>query len=182
MDKINFTDICLIPKVEHPEFVNQFWPISLWNTLYKIVTKVVVNILKELIPLIISPYQTGFIPRHSIHENIVVAQEMIHNMWKMNGKEGYFAIKVDLSKTYDMLNWNFIDCTLRKIGLLEDLTKVIMKAITSVKINVKCNGARADCFRTQKVIRQGDMLSPYLFVAQKKLASHLREWCIGKGV
>jgi len=49
---------------------------------------VVVNRLKELIPLIISPYQTDFIPRRSIQKNIVVAQEMIHNMPKMNGKEG----------------------------------------------------------------------------------------------
>jgi len=67
-----------------------------------------------------------------------------------------------------MLNWNFIDCTLLEIGLPEDLMKVIMKAITSVKINVKWNGVRAYCFRTRKVIRQGDLLSPYLFVAQKK--------------
>lgn len=98
--EINLTDICLIPKVKSPEFVDQFQPISLCNTLYKLVSKVVVNRLKTIIPLIISPYQTGFIPGRSIHENVVVAQEMIHSLNRMKGKTGYFAIKVDLYKAY----------------------------------------------------------------------------------
>jgi hypothetical protein len=87
---VNQTDICLIPKVQQPEFVNQFRPISLCNTIYKVVSKVIVERLKVCIPLIISPFQTGFVPGRNIHENIVVAQEMIHSMLKMKGHKGYF--------------------------------------------------------------------------------------------
>lgn len=53
---VNKTDICLIPKVGHPEFISQFRPISLCNTIYKVVTKVIVNRLKGIIPDIISPF------------------------------------------------------------------------------------------------------------------------------
>lgn len=90
---VNATDICLIPKVDcKPEFITQFRPISLCNVTYKVLTKVVVNRLKPLIPAIISPYQTGLVPTRSIHENIVVAQEMVHSMCKMLGRTGFFAI------------------------------------------------------------------------------------------
>jgi hypothetical protein len=99
----NCTDICLIPKVAQPELVNQFRPISLCNSLYRVVSKVVVNRLKDLIPVIVPPFQTGFVLGRSIHEHIVVAQELLHSMNHMIGKTGYFAIKVDLAKAYDML-------------------------------------------------------------------------------
>jgi hypothetical protein len=77
---VNQTDICLIPKVNQPEYVRQFRPISLCNTNYKIVSKVIVDRLKECIAHLVSPFQTGFVPGRNIHENIVVAKEMAHSM------------------------------------------------------------------------------------------------------
>jgi hypothetical protein len=71
--EVNQTDICLIPKIQHPEYISQFRPISLCNTIYKVVSKVLVERLKECIPFVISPYQTGFVPGRNIHENIIVA-------------------------------------------------------------------------------------------------------------
>lgn len=57
---------------------------------------------------IISAFQTGFIPTRCFHENIIVAQEMIHSMKKMRGNTSLFATKVDLMKAYDRLKWSFI--------------------------------------------------------------------------
>lgn len=105
---VNTTDICLIPKVDRPEFANEFRPISLCNVSDKVLTKILVQRLKPHIPSIISPYQTGFVPTRSIHENIVVAQELVHSKNKMRGKTGFFAIKVDLAKAYDRLKWSFV--------------------------------------------------------------------------
>ncbi|CAJ2645411.1 unnamed protein product [Trifolium pratense] len=127
---VNKTDICLIPKVPHPEVVTQFRPISLCNTNYKIVSKVLVERLKTCIPLLISPYQTGFVPGRNIHENIVVAKEMIHTMNRMRGNKGVFAIKVDLSKAYDKLSWNFIWRVLNEIKLPDKmLSHLIMHSV-----------------------------------------------------
>ncbi|GAU13938.1 hypothetical protein TSUD_262650 [Trifolium subterraneum] len=84
---VNKTDICLIPKVPHPETVAQFRPISLCNTNYKIVSKVIVERLKVCMPMLVSPFQTGFVPGRNIHENIMVAKEMIHTMHRMQNSK-----------------------------------------------------------------------------------------------
>lgn len=102
--EINFINICLIPKFSQPELISQFRPIMLCNAVYKIVSRIVVNILKGLMDLIISPNKTGFIPNRNIQENIVVAQEIMHTMHHLKGNSCCFCIKVDLAKAYDRLS------------------------------------------------------------------------------
>lgn len=88
---VNKTDICLISKINSPEFVNQFRQISLCNTIYKAVSKwrSVLRIIFR--GWLVSPFQTGFVPGRSIHENIVAAQEMLHSMKKITGKKRLFC-------------------------------------------------------------------------------------------
>jgi hypothetical protein len=178
---INCTDICLIPKVDQPETIQQFRPISLCNTLYKVVSKVLTNRIKDTINKVVSPHQSGFIPGRSIHENIVVVQEMAHSMRKMNGKVGYFAVKVDLTKAYDRLSWKFIYDTLLEVGYPMEWINVVMTSVTSVRTNVKWNGDRAEYFHPQRGIRQGDPISPYLFVICMDKLSHLITHCVQEG-
>jgi hypothetical protein len=178
---VNQTDICLIPKVVKPEYIHQFRPISLCNTNYKIVTKVIVERLKECIATLISPFQTGFVPGRNIHDNIVVAKEMAHSMHQMKGRKGAFAIKVDLAKAYDKLSWEFIWRVLMEIGLPETLVNIVMHAVTSVMTNVKWNGARSEYFKPQRGIRQGDPISPYLFVLCMDKLSHLIVQAVDEG-
>jgi hypothetical protein len=146
-----------------------------------VVSKVVVERLKEFIPVIISPYQTGFVPGRNIHENIIVAQEMTHSMVKMKGSKGLVAIKVDLSKAYDKLKWDFIWQILKEVQILESMINVIMHSVTSVETNVKWNGARGNYFRPQRGIRQGDPISPYLFVMCIDKLSHLISQAVNDG-
>ena len=98
---INDTFLVLIPKVQRPEVVSQLRPISLCNVNYKMLTKALTNRLKKVMPKIIGPYQSSFVPGRQIVDNIIIYQEVLHSMRKKKGEKGYMAIKIDLKKAYD---------------------------------------------------------------------------------
>ena len=99
---VNETLITLIPKVEHPINLTQYRPISLCNTLYKIISKVLANRLKVVLNKCISESQSAFVPGRQIVDNVLIAHEVMHFLKnKRKGKTGFMAIKLDMSKAYD---------------------------------------------------------------------------------
>ena len=124
----------------------------------------IVNKLKHCLPEIIGPMQSSFIPGRHITDNIIVAQEVIHSMRNKKGKGGLMAIKVDLEKAYDMLRWEFIHETLIDVRLPSDLINVTMRCISSPSMQLLWNGEHTDSFLPSRGIRQGDSISPYLFM------------------
>jgi hypothetical protein len=105
---VNETLLVVIPKHDKPERMADFRPISLCNVSYKILTKIIVNRLKPLLPKLISPTQCSFVPGRQISDNIVIIQEVLHTMKLKKGRKGIMAIKLDLEKAYDRLSWEFI--------------------------------------------------------------------------
>lgn len=111
--------LVLIPKIEAPQNFLEFRPISLNKVSQKIVSKALNNRLAKLIPKIISQNQTSFIKGRSIGENILLAQEIIHEIIKPN-MGGNVAIKIDIYKAYDRLSWHFLCVVMRKLGFAEE--------------------------------------------------------------
>ena len=161
----NDTIIVLIPNVAKPEQVKDLRPISLCNVLYKLVSKVLANRLKVILPEVISLSQSAFVPGRLICDNILVANELTHYMRnKRKGKEGYAAIKLDMSKAYDRVEWAFLRDMMVKLGFRENWIDLIMKCVSSVSYRVRVNGNLSDRFTLERGLRQGDPLSPYLFL------------------
>ena len=100
---LNETLVTLIPKCQYPESLNNYRPINLCNTVYKVVSKIMVGRIRPLISKLISPVQAAFVPSSKGIDNVVIAQELFYALDRIKGKEGYMAIKVDLEKAYDRL-------------------------------------------------------------------------------
>ena len=119
-EHLNHTFITLIPKRKNPVFASEFRPISLCNVLYKIFSKVLANRLKKILPNIITKNQSAFTKSRLISDNILVAFKSLHSMQKHIGKEGFMAIKLDMSKACDKVEWSYLQSIMEKMGFTKN--------------------------------------------------------------
>lgn len=108
LKELNYSFIVLLPKKENPVSVTDFRSISLSNVAYKVIAKLLVSQLRPVLPKLISGSQATFVLGQSIQENSVLAQELCHSMKTKSSRKGIMAIKLDMLKAYDRLEWGFI--------------------------------------------------------------------------
>lgn len=162
--QVNDTLICLIPKVDHPSNIKYFRPINLCNVSYKIVAKILANRMKNFMSKWVAPMQSSFVPGRHSSDSIIIVQEVIHSMRKKTGNKGWMAIKIDLEKVYDRLKWDFVKDTLLDIGMPQNIINIIWYCISSPSMKILWNGESTDIFFPSRGVRQGDPISPYIFV------------------
>jgi hypothetical protein len=161
-DSLNATFIALIPKKVGAVDLKDFRPISLVGVVYKIIAKVLADRLKSVLDKIISKSQNAFVKGRQILDSVLIGNECIDSRLS-SGIPGLLC-KLDLEKAYDHVNWDFLLHILQKCGFGEKWRNWIGFCISTVRYSVLVNGEPAGYFNSSRGIRQGDPLSPLLFV------------------
>lgn len=160
--EINTTMIALIPKNQTPSKVTDYRPIACCNVLYKCISKIITERMKSSLGKLVGYNQCAFIPNRHIQDNILLSQELLKGYERKDGPKRV-AMKIDIQKAYDTVNWKFLEAILNGFGFHEIMVNWILKCVTTTSFSICVNGESCGFFKGGRGLRQGDPMSPYLF-------------------
>jgi exonuclease III len=154
--------LTLIPKKDHPQVLSDYRPICLVSGIYKLLSKVLATRLKVVMSKVISKIQSAFLPNRQILDGVLVINELLDLAKRRKDKCLFF--KVDFERAYDTVSWKFLDYMMVRMGFGEVWRRWISACIFQSSMSVLVNGSPTDDFIVGKGLRQGDPLSPFLFL------------------
>ncbi|KAA3477549.1 reverse transcriptase [Gossypium australe] len=146
--------------------------------------KVIANRFRIVMDKCIDLTQSAFVPGRLICYNILLAYELQHNFkHKRARKKGFMAVKLDMSKAYDRVEWNFVEEVMKKFGFDWEWVASLIKCVQIVLYSEVLNGYIGETFFPCRGLRQGDPLSPFLFLfCGEGLSSLMRLTMQGKTI
>ncbi|XP_073137676.1 uncharacterized protein [Henckelia pumila] len=181
-DHLNDTALILILKKHKPDKINDLRPISLCNVVYKIISKVLANRFKMVLNSIISEPQSAFTSGRYITDNVIIAFEIGHYLKrKTQGMRGAATLKLDMSKAFDRVEWQFLRLLLNLLGFPCKFVDLVMLCVSYVRYMVIHNNHEIGLIIPHRGLRQGDPLSPYLFLICTEGLSSLLQTEVHKG-
>lgn len=169
---VNTTILALIPKKLEAKEMKDYRPISCCNVIYKVISKIIANRLKHVLPNFIAGNQSAFVKDRLLIENLLLATELVKDYHK-DTISGRCAIKIDISKAFDSVQWSFLKNVLLALDFPPEFVHWVMLCVTTASFSVQVNGELAGYFQSSRGLRQGCSLSPYLFVISMDVLSKM---------
>ena len=168
-DSLRFGIVHIIPKGQKDQrHLSNWCPLTLLNTLYKLISSILAERLKKVLNRILGPHQKAYIPNRFISEATKNTHDVIEQA--IRTKNPGLAILVDFEKAFDSVSFSFIQKTLEIFGFGQNFRKWInillgksetRKKIVGVSV---VNGYPTEQFKILRGCRQGDPIAGYLFV------------------
>lgn len=175
MKQINITTLVLLPKKDNPTSIKDYRPLACCSVLYKIISKILASWLGRVLPDLVFESQGAFISHRSMKHNIHLCQELM-NHYSRTYVSPRCTIKADLQKAYDSIEWGFIIDMLQKLNFPTLFIEWVELCIGTTGFSVQFNGSLHGFFPGKRGLRQGDPMSPLLFVICMEYFSRACKW------
>ena len=157
------TKLVLLPKVRNPSMAQGFRPIPCCSVIYKCIAKLLCSRLKTVLPHLIHQNQGAFVKDRSILFNVLICQDIVRG-YTRKGISPRSIMKIDLQKAFDSVHWRFVKGLLNHLKFSYQFFDWIMAYLHSVSFSIHVNGKIGGEFLGRRGLKQGDPLSPLLFV------------------